>query len=198
MPPIACLAICIGTVGFHLLASYILLLPLYKKSGDGIVRRIMRGVVTLVNIPLFCDWEEFFRDSDFSLSVSECWKKSKKLYAKFQVLFLIEHMVSLAPMIWLKVVVDQRNAELEDGPFKPVPDEELSTDRVNLLLALGIAVPLAGALLQALFAYLYFRFGHPWARVLNSQVLTVKHDSNPTLCSRFTEYLNIVEGIFGK
>ena len=84
------------------------------------------------------------------------------------------------------------------SPFKPVPDEELSTNRVNLLLALGIAVPLAGALLQALFAYLYFRFGHPWARVLNSQVLTVKHDSNPTLCSRFTEYLNIVEGIIGK
>ena len=170
LPSVVYFVICGGCVILHLSASNIFLRPFCKKLGDGWVRISMRTVVTLVNIPLFCDWEEFFRYSDHSIPVSECWNKCKKLYAKFQVLFLIEHMMSLIPIICLKIAVDKRNAKLEEGPFKLVPDEELSTYVVNCLLVLGVVMPVITALIQASLAYLYFMYGHPWARVLKSQV----------------------------
>ena len=191
MPFSCCMLILIGVFGIHLLTSYILLLPLNKKSTDGHLRQIMQGTLTLINIPLFCDWEKILRDSDFSIPVAESWNKSKILYAKFQLLFLVQHMLSLAPMIWFKIDVDKRNAILKEGPFKPIPDEDLSTSQVDLLLTLGFMLPFVAAPLQALFAYLYFRLGHPWARVLNSQV------STPTFSS-LTEYFNIVENFIGK
>ena len=158
----------------HLLACFMFTWPLYKKSGDGIVRRFMRGIHTLCNVPLFCDWEEFYRNSDFKTPIPVCWLESKKLFAKFQLLFFIEHALMMIPIVWLKLAVDKRHTELEQSVFKPIPAEVLSKQRVDLLLGLGIAVPIVGSLLQAGIAYAYFRFGHPWTRVLRSQVFSPK------------------------
>ena len=75
-------------------------------------------------------------------------------------------------MIWLRVCILRRSAFLETGPFKEVPDELLSTYNVNLLLTIGVIATISVPLLQAALAYAYFRFGHPWARVLRAQVLS--------------------------
>ena len=116
---------------------YKLLRPLYKKTGDGVVRQFMRGIHTYCNVPLFCDWEEFYRKSDFETPIPVCWLESKMLFAKLQFLFLIEHALMMIPMIWLKLAVDKRHTILDEGPFKPIHDEVLSKQRVDLLIGLG-------------------------------------------------------------
>ena len=161
----------------HLLTSYFLFRPIYNKSGDGLTRKLLKGIHTLVNPPLFCDWEEFYRHSNFKMEIPDAWYQSKKLYAKFQALFIIEHLLFLIPMIWLKIDVERRNAVLEGGTFKPVPEEILSTRMVNLLLILGLVVTFAAPLLQAGLAYAYIRYGHPWSRVWRAQVLPTNPES---------------------
>ena len=73
MPTYVPFVIVIAILAVHLVARFIFTWPLYKKSGDGIVRRFMRGIHTLCNVPLFCDWEEFYRSSDFKKPISVCW-----------------------------------------------------------------------------------------------------------------------------
>ena len=85
---------------------------------------------------------------------------------------MVEHSVLLMPMIWLRVCIQRRSAFLETGPFKEVPSELLSTYNVNLLLTIGVVATITVPLLQGALAYAYFRFGHPWARVLRAQVLS--------------------------
>ena len=94
------------------------------------------------------------------------------MFAKFQLLFMVEHSLLLMPMIWLRVCIQRRSAFLETGPFKEVSTELLSTYNVNLLLIIGGVATISVPLLQAALAYAYFRFGHPWARVLRAQVLS--------------------------
>ena len=164
--------ISVGTFIMHLIAAFMFLQPLFKRSGDGIVRRFMRGILTLVSAPLFCDWEAFYEESDNITPVAECWKMSKKLYFKFQGLFIFESYVALVPMLLLKAAVDNRGSILNESVFKPLPDEDLSTYMVNLLLILGFSVPILSSMLQTALAYAYFKYGHPWAKVLEFQVFS--------------------------
>merc|ERR1719264_1047170 len=87
--------IVIAILAMHLSASFIFTWPLYKNSSDSMVRRFMRGIHTLCHVPLFCDWEEFYRNSDFKTPIPVCWHESKKLFVKFQCLFLLEHALML-------------------------------------------------------------------------------------------------------
>ena len=95
----------------------------------------------------------------------------------------MEHMVLLIPLIWLKVCIKKRSDILQGSIFKEVPDELLSTRNVNLLLTFGVLVTFVTPILQAVLAYAYFKFGHPWARVLKPQVFSptegeVRNDSS--------------------
>ena len=161
-----------ATVILHLTTSFSLFRPIYNHSGDGLTRQFLRGIHTLVNPPLFCDWEEFYRNSNFSMEILNAWHQSKKLYAKFQALFFIEHLLFLMPMVWLKIDVERRNAVLEGSIFKPVHDEILSSNKIDLLLTLAFVVTFLAPLLQAGLAYAYFRYGHPWNRVWRVHVLS--------------------------
>ena len=132
----------------------------------------MRGIFTLVSAPLFCDWEVFYEESGYTTPVADCWERSKKVYFKFQGLFIFESYVALIPMLLLKAAVDKRGSILNRSVFKPLPDEDLSTYRVNLLLILGFSVPILSSMLQTALAYAYFKYGHPWAKVLECQVFS--------------------------
>ena len=61
-------------------------------------------------------------------------------------------------------------AMLHDSPFKPLEDELKAENAVNALLIIGFTLPVVAALLQTALAYIYFRFGHAWSRVLNKYV----------------------------
>ena len=182
MPSNVTIGISMGIIVLHLVASFMLVRPLYRKSGDGIVRQFMRGIYTFVNPPLFCDWEELYRLSDYKTSIPESWNQSKKLFSMFQVLFMVEHTLLLIPMIWLRVCIKKRSAFLEEGPFKEVPDELLSTNNVNILLTIGVVATFGAPLLQAALAYAYFRFGHPWARILKAEVFSSQQTSSLPKC----------------
>ena len=143
----------------HLIVSAMLLSKsLYRISSVKVVRHISGGILTFLNAPLFCDWQVFFEESNFQTPITQCWIESKKLHARFQVLLVVESYMALMPMIFLKAAVDHRNNVLNEGIFKPLPDEILSTRMVNMLLILGFLVPIANSILQTGLAFLYFRF----------------------------------------
>ena len=71
---------------------------------------------------------------------------------------------------------------LDASPFKPLEDELQAEYAVNVLLIAGFTLPVVAALLQTALAYLYFRFGHAWSRVLNKYV-GMKFADNATATS---------------
>ena len=77
---------------------------------------------------------------------------------------------------------EKRHTKLEEGIFKPVPDEVHSRHMVNVLLTLGVLAPFACCLIQSGLAYLYFRYGHPWAIILENEVFAPKkeHEDDET------------------
>ena len=51
---------------------------------------------------------------------------------------------------------------------------------VNVLLIVGFTLPIVTVMLQTALAYLYFRFGHAWSRVLNKYVgMSFGNNHNP-------------------
>ena len=70
-------------------------------------------------------------------------------------------------MIWLKLAVDQRNSKLKKV-FGLLNDERHSTFMVNILVTLGVVVPIVTLLAQTGLAWLYMRYGHPWSRILKA------------------------------
>ena len=108
-----------------------------------------------------------YRKYQGTRTIAHCWGESKKLFAKFLALYLFEHALALIPMIWLKLAVDCRNAKLEEV-FDLLNDERHSTFMVNLLVTLGVVVPIVTLLAQTGLAWLYMRYGHPWSRILKN------------------------------
>ena len=180
------IGIILGFLILHLIVSFFLLLP-FNKTGRRKLKQIIQGIWTLISVPLFCDWEYLYRQSNFTKSVTRCWKESMKVFLMFQCIFVMEHLVALTPLIWLKIAVDQRHAKLEQGIFKPVPDEILSRYMVNMLLILGVVVTFVSSLLQSALAYLYFRYGHPWAIVLKNEVFSQKTTPGDNDNSEFSQ-----------
>ena len=68
--------------------------------------------------------------------------------------------------ISIMICLSNRIARLNEGPFRPLEDELQAEQAVNVLLLTGLTVPVAASLLQTALAYLYFRFGHAWSRVM--------------------------------
>ena len=76
-------------------------------------------------------------------------------------------LLAMIPMIWLKLAVDQRNSKLKKV-FGLLNDERHSTFMVNILVTLGVVVPIVTLLAQTGLAWLYMRYGHPWSRILKA------------------------------
>ena len=83
---------------------------------------------------------------------------------------------------------------LDASPFKPLEDELLAEYAVNVLLIVGFTLPVVAALLQTALAYLYFRFGHAWSRVLNKYVGMKFADNSTTLWEENPLYVERNQG----
>ena len=150
------------------------------NKGLGWSKRILENLNTLLCPPIHWDWEVLHRlKGGPSLSISECWKRSKRLLVAFNVLIFVEHLLLMVPLVVLKVAIDERN-ELLSKDFPQNSDEVLSTDRVNLLLHLGLCGFTALPLVSLLLAYIYFRKWHMWSRVLNSSVQSNIFSAQPS------------------
>ena len=100
--------------------------------------------------------------------ILQCWNKAWTLHKLFLLLNTIEHIALLTPLVLLKVVVDKRNVLLGNSDFPPIADEWHSAHMINLLLASGATIFLAAPIVQSLLAYIYFKYGHPWSRILKA------------------------------
>ena len=100
--------------------------------------------------------------------ILQCWNKAWTLHKLFLLLNTIEHIALLTPLVLLKVVVDKRNVLLGNSDFPPIADEWHSAHMINLLLASGATIFLAAPIVQSLLAYIYFKYGHPWSRLLKA------------------------------
>ena len=70
----------------------------------------------------------------------------------------------------MKVIADKRNELLSNSEFPPIADEWHSTHMVNVLLVSGACLFLAVPVMQSILAYIYFKYGHAWSRVLQAQL----------------------------
>ena len=129
-------------------------------------RKILQSLHTLLCPPVHWDWEVLHRLRGGSLSVSDCWRRSKRLLVAFNVLLLLEHLLLMAPLMVLKGAIDERNALLRRD-FPPTSDEAISTERVDSLLFCGVVGFAALPLLSLSLAYVYFRKWHLWSGILN-------------------------------
>ena len=157
----------------HLILSLIFFEAIYFGFGTlkevNWPRKILQCLHILLCPPVHWDWEVIHRLRGGRLSISECWRRSKRLLIAFNVLFLIEHLLLMVPLMVLKGAINRRNALLSID-FPPTSDEVFSTERVDSLLFFGIFGFAVLPLLSLLLAYIYFRKLHLWSRILNRHV----------------------------
>ena len=111
------------------------------------------------------------------------------MFYLFNGLFYVEHIIFCLPIVLLKFSVDQRNDELH-GHFSLLPEvntslefasieksrrkynflsfqEEESTRNVNILFGTSLALfLLILPITQIGLGLAYFKFGHPWKRIM--------------------------------
>ena len=132
-------------------------------------KRFSQILHTLLCPPVHWDWDVLHRFRGGSLSVSECWSRSKKLLIAFNLLLLVEHILLMVPLMVLKGAIDKRNTLLSKD-FPLTSDELYSTQRVNLILFCGVLGFVLLPIVSLLLAYIYFRKFHLWSRILSSHV----------------------------
>ena len=157
----------------HLTLSLIFFKALYfgslKLKEVSWYKRFSQILHTLLCPPVHWDWEVLHRLRGGSLSISDCWRKTKRLLIAFNILLFIEHLLLMVPLMVLKGAIDQRNALLSKD-FPPTSDELISTGRVDLLLFCGTLAFVVLPFLSLLLAYTYFRKWHLWSGILNRHV----------------------------
>ena len=120
--------------------------------------------------PIHLDWEMIYRIAKLTgISIKECWVRSKKLLYAYNVLFFLEHLILMIPLMVLKVSIDERN-DLLMKDFPPNADEQLSTEITSKLLTYGILGFTALPFVSFGLAYLYFKHGHAWSRILKANI----------------------------
>ena len=92
-----------------------------------------------------------------------------KVFAAYNLLLFLEHVIMLLPLVTLKFALNERNAKLEKD-FPPLNDELFSTYITNCLIYGGFAFFALMPFISYFLAYLYFVNWHAWSRVLRSHI----------------------------
>ena len=92
-----------------------------------------------------------------------------KVFAAYNFLLFLEHVIMLVPMVTLKIALDERNNELEKD-FPTLGDELFSTYVTNCLIYGGFAVFALLPFISYFLVYLYFIKWHAWSRLLRSHI----------------------------
>jgi hypothetical protein len=161
----------------YLVIGYILQSRLHSCSKKKPLKIIFLSLYSLLCPPLFLDWEVIYHKNAQMLTVKESWRKSQVFLICNIVLHFVGHIMLCIPLMMLNCAISKRNAELAEL-FPPLKDELYSTFTVDVLLSVGVVVALALPPVQYGLAHLYFVKGHPWSRILNARMSSVK--SQPT------------------
>ena len=141
-----------------------------KGQKNTFLKRIQDDLCTLLCPPVHLDWELIYREGrKTGISIKECWIRSMKVFAAYNILLFLEHVIMLVPLVTLKIALDERNSKLEKD-FPPLNDELFSTYITNCLIYGGFASFALVPFISYFLAYLYFVKWHAWSRVLRSHI----------------------------
>ena len=113
---------------------------------------LLQAVWSLLAPPLFLDWDQLYRQEGFSLSILDCWRKSKYVFFLHNVITLLGNIVLLHAFVPMFV---KTNTDLT--PLSYATMIGLDVTMVSQILLLGLG-------------FLYFRTCHPWSRLLNAEL----------------------------
>ena len=89
-----------------------------KGQKVAIFKRILDDLCTWLCPPVHLDWELIYRKGrKTGISIKECWIRSKKLLAAYNILLFLEHVIMLVPMVTLKFALDERNVFWFENPI---------------------------------------------------------------------------------
>ena len=131
---------------------------------------ILDDLSSLLCPPLHFDWELIHRYGKLTgISINECWSRSKRVLVAYNILLFLEHILLMIPIMTLKFAIDQRNSFLMKD-FPPNADEQLSTDIITSLIIYGLLGFSVLPFISFTLAYLYFKWGHAWSRILREHI----------------------------
>jgi hypothetical protein len=167
--PITLLIIIPVLLFLHIAINYMLQYKLHTHNKERKIKIMFEGIYSLLCPPLYFDWEMLFRESLESLTINQCWTRSKFMVLVNIMMHFVQHIVLCIPMMLMKATIAEREAQLS-GHFTLLNDELHSTHRVNILLTAGLVTSAVLPFAQGALAYLYFTVGHPWSRILNAHL----------------------------
>ena len=165
--------LCLLALLMHVLLSQLLKKMYFKgipRPKVHFVNSILNDLCTLLCPPLHYDWELIHRcGKPTGISINKCWNRSKKILAAYNLLLFLEHLILMIPLMTLKCAIDERNSFLMKD-FPPNADEQLSTDITSSLVLYGLLGFSALPFISFTLAYLYFKWGHAWSRILREHI----------------------------
>ena len=165
--------LCLLALLMHLMLSQLLKKMYFKgipRPKVHFVNFLSSDLCTLLCPPLDFDWELIHRcGKSTGISIDKCWNRSKKIMVAYNLLLFLENLILLIPMLTLKCTIDERNSFLMKD-FPPTADEQLSTDITSSLVLYSLLGFSALPFISFTLAYLYFKWGHAWSRILREHI----------------------------
>jgi hypothetical protein len=134
------------------------------KSRNDLTKKIFHVMTQLVFPANYKDWDDL-DDSEILQNFSKVCFEKKLLVG----LFAVENLILCIPMFILSSNIGQRNSEMEEF-FPQVIEEKVST---RVAYTLSVVFPIFYSVLPFLQYYIficYNKFGHPWSKILNSEL----------------------------
>ena len=146
----------------------------------------LEALYTFICPPLFPDWEDYYRWGK-SEDMLESWRRSKAALACHIILHSAENLILCMPIVLLKIVATRRTSAMADKSFALLPLEAASVGVIDGLLAGSVVLhAVVIPALQALLAFIYFKFGHAWSRALKAREAKSQKTSESTTSNEST------------
>ena len=142
----------------HVALSFVIQSTLFKSAnrayGAVKLRRnmLLQALWSILAPPLFLDWDHLYRQEDFSMSILDCWKRSKYVFFLHNLITLLGNIVLLHAFIPMTIVT---NPDLKNLAYSSIIGMDIVIISQILLLGLG---------------FLYFKTCHPWSRLLKAEL----------------------------
>ena len=159
-------------LALHVMASYKVLARLQLSRS----KIFLHALWSLLVPPLYSEWDEQYRRSNYRLSISECWSKTKfVIVTQNLITFLGNLMLSIPAIVYLSdpdlipTSLVQTVESLEIDTF-PLDQLTLSLKIYRVIPLLQLILVFVSPLIMMSLTFVYYKKFHPWSRVLNVEV----------------------------
>ena len=115
---------------------------------------LLQAIWSLLAPPLFLDWDYLHRQEGFSMTIRDCWRRSKYVLFLHHLITLLGNIVLLAELVRILVLLANN------------PDSR-PLSYATVIVIVGIIV---SQILVLGLGFLYFKTCHPWARLLKAEL----------------------------